>query len=322
MSYINFVLLVQCLDIQQNRYSSQKTSQYSYENDTKLGNPDTKNIIIGGDLNGHVGARRDGYESAHGGRGYGTRNNEGESILNAATAYDLAVANTFFKKREEHRITSKSAASRTQIDYFLVHCSGLQEVRNCKVIPGDSVAPQHRILVLDIRLKAPLKPRKKTVLPKVKWWELNNKEKRAHCVKEVAPQLANIKSSELTANDMWQAAATTLLNTAKTLLRTTKGGKLMDRETWWWNAEVQAAVSKKKALYKNWQRSRQPVDRNQYLEAKRAAKQTIATAKTAHYSRTRISAHSVYQLFEHTLPRKYATQFCVVSSHVGVCSNN
>jgi len=82
---------------------------------------------------------------------------------------------------------------------------------------------------------------------------------------------------------MWQAAAMTLLNTAKTLLGTTKGGRSIDRETWWWNAEVQAAVSKKKALYKNWQRSRQPVNRNLYLEAKRAAKRTIATAKTAHY---------------------------------------
>jgi hypothetical protein len=40
------------------------------------------------------------------------------------------------------------------------------------------------------------------------------------------------------------------------------------------------------------------------------------------YSRTRISAQYVYQLFEHTPPRKEATQFCVVSFHVGVCSNN
>jgi hypothetical protein len=87
----------------------------------------------------------------------------------------------------------------------------------------------------------------------------------------------------LTANDMWQAAATTLLNTAKMLLGTTKGGKPIDRETWWWNAEVQAAVSKKKALFKNWQRTRQSADREQYFEAKRAVKRTIAIAKTAHY---------------------------------------
>lgn len=29
-------------------------------------------LVIGGDLNGHVGARRDSYEQQHGGQGYGT----------------------------------------------------------------------------------------------------------------------------------------------------------------------------------------------------------------------------------------------------------
>jgi hypothetical protein len=40
------------------------------------------------------------------------------------------------------------------------------------------------------------------------------------------------------------------------------------------------------------------------------------------YSRTRISAQNAYRLLEHTSPRKEATQFCVESFHVGVCSNN
>uniref|UniRef100_A0A914XJV1 Reverse transcriptase domain-containing protein n=1 Tax=Plectus sambesii TaxID=2011161 RepID=A0A914XJV1_9BILA len=82
---------------------------------------------------------------------------------------------------------------------------------------------------------------------------------------------------------MWQAAATTLLDTARIVLGTTRGGKWMDRETWWWNPEVQAAVSKKKASFKNWQQTKQQPDCEQYLEAKRAVKQIIATAKIAHY---------------------------------------
>jgi hypothetical protein len=40
------------------------------------------------------------------------------------------------------------------------------------------------------------------------------------------------------------------------------------------------------------------------------------------YSRTRISAQNAYQLLEHTPSRKETTQFCVVSFHLGVCSNN
>jgi hypothetical protein len=51
-----------------------------------------------GDLNEHVGSIRVGFEEVHGGFGYGSRNQEGEGILNFALAYDLIVANTLFRK--------------------------------------------------------------------------------------------------------------------------------------------------------------------------------------------------------------------------------
>ena len=38
-------------------------------------------IILGGDMNGHVGKTTAGYEDVHGGFGYGVRNAEGERIL-------------------------------------------------------------------------------------------------------------------------------------------------------------------------------------------------------------------------------------------------
>jgi hypothetical protein len=56
-------------------------------------------LFIGGDLNGHVGSTRVGFDVVHGGFGYGSRNQEGESILNFALAYDLFVTNTLFRKR-------------------------------------------------------------------------------------------------------------------------------------------------------------------------------------------------------------------------------
>ncbi|GKG12838.1 craniofacial development protein 2, partial [Tanacetum coccineum] len=62
-------------------------------------------LIIAGDLNGHIGAEVDGFSSVHGGFGYGVRNKEGRTILEFATAHDLLVVNSFFKKREAHLIT-------------------------------------------------------------------------------------------------------------------------------------------------------------------------------------------------------------------------
>jgi hypothetical protein len=57
----------------------------------------SKNLFIGGDLNGHVGSIRVGFDGVHEGFGYESRNQEGESILNFALAYDLIVANTLFR---------------------------------------------------------------------------------------------------------------------------------------------------------------------------------------------------------------------------------
>lgn len=48
-------------------------------------------IIIGGDLNGHVGSSNVGYGTANGGHGFRDRNDIGESILDFATAFDLVI---------------------------------------------------------------------------------------------------------------------------------------------------------------------------------------------------------------------------------------
>jgi hypothetical protein len=60
--------------------------------------PISEKLFIGGDLNGHVGSTRVGFDGVHEGFGYGSRNQEGEDILNFALAYDLFVANILFRK--------------------------------------------------------------------------------------------------------------------------------------------------------------------------------------------------------------------------------
>ena len=63
--------------------------------------PIREKLFIGGDLNGLVGTTNTGFETAHGGFGFGfgSRNPEGEEVLDFAVAFDLMLANTFFQKR-------------------------------------------------------------------------------------------------------------------------------------------------------------------------------------------------------------------------------
>ena len=61
--------------------------------------PSSEKLFIGGDLNGHVGTTSTGFKAVHGGFGYGSRNQEGEEVLEFAVAFDLMIANTFFRKQ-------------------------------------------------------------------------------------------------------------------------------------------------------------------------------------------------------------------------------
>ncbi|VDL69511.1 unnamed protein product [Nippostrongylus brasiliensis] len=87
--------------------------------------PEGVMLTIAGDLNGHVGEERRGMERVHGGHGSGTRNDDGERIVDLANAHDLAICNTFFAKRESQKVTYSSGGRRTEIDYMLVKTSRL-----------------------------------------------------------------------------------------------------------------------------------------------------------------------------------------------------
>jgi hypothetical protein len=111
--------------------------------------PSGERLFIGGDLNGHVGASNIGFDGVHGGFGYDIRNQEGEDVLSFALAYDMIVANTLFRKRESHLVTFSSGQHCSQIDFILSR----REDSACldsKVIPGESVVHQHKLVVADL----------------------------------------------------------------------------------------------------------------------------------------------------------------------------
>ena len=70
--------------------------------------PSSEKHFIGGDLKGHVGISSAGFEAVHEGFGYGSRNQEGEEVLDFVLAFDLMIANTFFRKRQSHLVTFSS----------------------------------------------------------------------------------------------------------------------------------------------------------------------------------------------------------------------
>ncbi|KAK6742398.1 hypothetical protein RB195_009955 [Necator americanus] len=88
-------------------------------------------LLIGGDYNGHVGSLKDGFESCHGGYGYGARNDDGLRILEYAVASDLIIANTQYWKRKSHLITYISGGRETQIDFWMLRRQDRRLLQDC-----------------------------------------------------------------------------------------------------------------------------------------------------------------------------------------------
>jgi hypothetical protein len=94
-----------------------------------------------GDLNEHVGSTRVGFDVVHEGFRYESRNQEWNGILNFVLAYDLIIANTFFKKRVSHLVTFRSGQHCSQIDFIFVRIEDRHACLDCKVIPRECVVP-------------------------------------------------------------------------------------------------------------------------------------------------------------------------------------
>ncbi|KAK3574085.1 hypothetical protein QTP86_002865 [Hemibagrus guttatus] len=76
--------------------------------------PMGERVVIGADFNGHVGEGNRGDEEVMDKFGVKERNLEVQMVVDFAKRMDMAVVNTYFQKREEHRVTYKSGGRRIQ----------------------------------------------------------------------------------------------------------------------------------------------------------------------------------------------------------------
>ena len=118
-------------------------------------------IFLGADLNGHVGEGNIGDEEIMGRYGAETRNKEGSMVVDFGKRMDLAIVNTYFKKKDEHGVTYKSGGKSTQVDYVMCRRRNLKEMCDCKVILNECVAKQHCMVVCKMALMAKKKKAEK-----------------------------------------------------------------------------------------------------------------------------------------------------------------
>ena len=174
-------------------------------------------IVLGADLNGHVGKGNIRDEEIMGRYDAGTRNKEGLMVVDFGKRMDLAIVNTYFKK-DEHRVTYKSGGKSTQVDYVMCRRRNLKEMCDCKVILNECVAKQHRMVVCKMTLMVKKKKAEK-VKPKIRWWKLKETSYQEAFRQEVTRILGGKDGFP----GEWDKTAEMLRKTAETVLGVTFG---------------------------------------------------------------------------------------------------
>ncbi|KAI5106337.1 hypothetical protein C0J45_4034 [Silurus meridionalis] len=227
-------------------------------------------LVIGADFNGHVVEGNRGDEEVMGRYGCKERNVKGQMVVDFAKRMEMAVMNTYFKKKEDHRVTYKSGGRCTQVDYVLCRRCNLKEIGDCKVLVGDSVARQHRMVVCRMVLEAKKKRRKVRIERRIRWWKLKEEECSVRFRVEVRERLSG--GEEVL--DDWATTAGVMREAARKVLGVTSGNKKQDKETWWWNEEVQESIRRKRLAKQKWDRHIDEKSRQEYKEMQRQRKRT------------------------------------------------
>ncbi|KAK3560236.1 hypothetical protein QTP86_002180 [Hemibagrus guttatus] len=240
--------------------------------------PTGERVVIGADFNGHVGEGNTGDEEVMGKFGVKERNLEGQMVVDFAKRMDMGVVNTYFQKREEHRVTYKSGGRRTQVDYILCRRGNLKEISDCKVVVGESVARQHRMVVCRMTLMV-CKTKRSKIEKKTKWWKLKKEE----CCEEFRHKLRQALGGQVVLPDDWETTAEVIRETGRKVLGVSSGRRKEDKETWWWNEEVQDSIQRKRLAKKKWDMDRTEENRQEYKELQRRVKREVSKAKQKAY---------------------------------------
>ncbi|KAK3531115.1 hypothetical protein QTP70_011062 [Hemibagrus guttatus] len=240
--------------------------------------PTGERVVIGADFNGHVGEGNTGDEEVMGKFGVKERNLEGQMVVDFAKRMDMGVVNTYFQKREEHRVTYKSGGRSTQVDYILCRRGNLKEISDCKVVVGESVARQHRMVVCRMTLMV-CKKKRSEIEKKTKWWKLKKEE----CCEEFRQKLRQALGGQVVLPDDWETTAEVIRQTGGKVLGVSSGRRKEDKETWWWNEEVQDSIQRKRLAKKKWDMDRTEENRQEYKELQRRVKREVSKAKQKAY---------------------------------------
>ncbi|KAK3508314.1 hypothetical protein QTP70_020508 [Hemibagrus guttatus] len=114
---------------------------------------------------------------------------------------------------------------------------------------------------------------------KTKWWKLKKEE----CCEEFRQKLRQALGGQVLLPDDWETTAEVIRETGRKVLGVSSGRRKEDKETWWWNEEVQDSIQRKRLAKKKWDMDRTEENRQEYKELQCRAKREVSKAKQKAY---------------------------------------
>ncbi|KAK3512760.1 hypothetical protein QTP70_025119 [Hemibagrus guttatus] len=123
------------------------------------------------------------------------------------------------------------------------------------------------------------KKKRSEIEKKTKWWKLKKEE----CCEEFRQNLRQALGGQVVLPDDWETTAEVIRETGRKVLGVSSGRRKEDKETWWWNEEVQDSIQRKRLAKKKWDMDRTEENRQEYKELQRRVKREVSKAKQKAY---------------------------------------
>ena len=115
--------------------------------------------------------------------------------------------------------------------------------------------------------------------PRIKLWKL----KKEVCCEEFREEIRRTLGGKEELPDDWTTTAKVLRDTARKVLGVSVKQRKEDKETWWWNEEVQESIRKKRLAKKRWDMLRDGESKQEYQEMRREEKKEVARRPRARH---------------------------------------
>ncbi|KAK3574113.1 hypothetical protein QTP86_003459 [Hemibagrus guttatus] len=93
----------------------------------------------------------------------------------------------------------------------------------------------------------------------------------------------NLEGQMVVLPEDWETTAEVIRETGRKVLGVSSGRRKEDKETWWWNEEVQDSIQRKRLAKKKWDMDRTEENRQEYKELQRRMKREVSKAKQKAY---------------------------------------